>query len=277
MKRPKIVAEIGINHNGDLKIAKSLIALAKNSSCDYVKFQKRTIDLVYSKNYLKMSRISKWGTTQGEQKQGLEFGEKEYNSIDKYCKQLDIPWFASPWDYKSVDFLAQYNIPYFKIASACITDFGLLKRVKSFKRIPVVLSTGMSTKRQVDKALEYLGNQVEYLLHCVSTYPTPDEDMNMRCLWTLKKTYGNRFKIGFSNHSAKIIYSVQAYIMGAEMLEFHITLDRSMDGTDHAASIGPKGLDRIMKHINSINAGWGDGKIKYMESEIPVMKKLRKR
>jgi N-acetylneuraminate synthase len=275
MNKPVVVAEIGINHNGDLGIAKSLMGLAKNSGCDFVKFQKRTVDLVYSKEYLATQRISRWGATQREQKEGLEFGKKEYDEIAKEAKRLSVGWFASPWDYKSVAFLEQYNIPYLKVASAGITDFELLEAVRSCN-IPVIISTGMSTKEQIDKALDYLGEQVEYLLHCVSTYPTPDEDMNMKCILTLKETYGGRVKIGFSNHSAKIIYVVQAYIMGAEMLEFHITLDRNMDGSDHSASIGPKGLDRIMKHLESVFAGWGDGEIKRLESEVPVMKKLRR-
>ncbi|MFC1933572.1 N-acetylneuraminate synthase family protein [Chloroflexota bacterium] len=275
MNRPIAVAEIGINHNGDLGIAESLIALAKNFGCDFVKFQKRTVDMVYGEEFLGTRRISKWGTTQREQKEGLEFGKEEYDKIDSYCKELGIKWFASAWDYKSVEFLMQYDIPYLKVASACITDSDLLERIKPYN-IPVILSTGMSNKEQIDKALDYLGNQVEYLLHCTSTYPTPDKDMNMKGLWTLKELYGDKYKIGFSNHSMKIIYTVQAYVMGAEMLEFHITLDRNMEGSDQAASIGPVGLDRIMKHINSIHDGWGDGEIKCLESEIPVMNKLRK-
>jgi len=276
MSKPITVAEIGINHNGDLSIAESLIALAKNFGCDFVKFQKRTIELVYSKEILDTPRISRWGTTQRAQKEGLEFGKQEYDGIDQYCRELGIKWLASPWDYKSVEFLTQYDIPYLKVASACITDFELLERMKSHDNVPIILSTGMSTKQQVDKALDYLGNQVEYLLHCTSTYPTPDEDMNMKGLLTLKEIYGSRCKIGFSNHSTKIIYTVQAYVMGAEMLELHITLDRNMEGSDHAASIGPVGFDRIMKHINTIYAGWGDGQIECLESEIPVRNKLRK-
>lgn len=275
MNKPVIVAEIGINHNGSIEIAKSLIALAQNFGCDYVKFQKRTVELVYNKESLDSHRVSRWGTTQRDQKEGLEFGKEEYDEIDEYCKELGIGWFASAWDYKSVEFLAHYNVPYMKIASACITDFDLLNSIKH-SNIPVIMSTGMSTKEQIDKALDYLGSQVEYLLHCTSSYPTTDEDMNMKGLLTLKEIYGGGYKIGFSNHSMKIIYTVQAYVMGAELLEYHITLDRNMDGSDHAASIGPTGLDRIIKHINSIHAGWGDGEIRCLESEIPVMKKLRK-
>lgn len=276
MNKPITVAEIGINHNGDLSIAKSLIALAANFGCDCVKFQKKTPEICVPKLQKNIMKVTRWGhITYLEYKKRMEFGKEEYDEIDDYCKELDIKWFASPWDYKSVDFLIQYDIPYLKVASPCVTDFELLERIKS-SNIPVILSTGMSTKEQLDKALEYLGNQVEYLLHCTSTYPTPDEDMNMKGLWALKEIYGNRFKIGFSNHSRKIIYTVQAYAMGAEMLEFHITLDRNMEGSDHAASIGPLGLDRIMKHINSIYAGWGDGEIKPLESELPVMNKLRR-
>lgn len=276
MNKPITVAEIGINHNGDLNIAKSLIAMAANFGADCVKFQKKTPEICVPKLQRNIMQVTRWGRiTYLEYKRRMEFGKEEYDEIAEYCKELSIKWFASAWDYKSVDFLMQYDIPYLKVASACITDFDLLERVKS-NDIPVILSTGMSTKEQIDKALDYLGNQVEYLLHCTSTYPTPDEDMNMKGLWILREIYGSRVKIGFSNHSEKIIYTVQAYVMGAEMLEFHITLDRNMEGGDHAASIGPVGFDRIMKHINSIYAGWGDGEIKCLESEIPVMKKLRK-
>lgn len=277
MNKPIAVAEIGINHNGALSIAKSLIALAKNFGCDFIKFQKKNPELCVPKLQRNIMKVTRWGRiTYLEYKERMEFGKDEYDEIDDYCKELDIKWFASAWDYKSVDFLMQYDIPYLKVASPCITDFELLERIKSYDNIPVILSTGMSTKEQIDKALDFLGNQVEYLLHCTSTYPAPDEDMNMKRIWTLKEMYGNRCKIGFSNHSVKIIYTVQAYVMGAEMLEFHITLDRNMEGSDHAASIGPVGLDRIMKHINSIYAGWGDGEIKCLDSEMPVMKKLRK-
>ncbi len=236
MNRPIVVAEIGINHNGSLEVAKSLIALAVNFGCNYVKFQKRTVELVYPRELLDSRRVSRWGTTQREQKEGLEFGKKDYDKIDEYCRELGIGWFASPWDCMSVEFLMQYDLPYIKVASVGITDDALLESIKMTGK-PIIMSTGMSSKEQVDRALDYLGNQVEYLLLCTSSYPTPDEDMNMKGLWTLKELYGDRCKIGFSNHSAKVIYTVQAYVMGAEMLEFHITLDRNMEGSDQAASV----------------------------------------
>ena len=247
MNKPIIVAEIGINHNGDINTARSLIALAAIFGANYVKFHQKK-PTIYSQYYCRnVIKVTRWGhITYLDYKKKMEFGKEEYDKIDSYCKELNIKWFASAWDYESVDFLTQYDIPYLKVASACITDFELLERIK-FYDIPVILSTGMSTKEQVDKALDYLGNQVEYLLHCTSTYPSPDEDMNMKGLLTLKEIYGNRCKIGFSNHSEKIIYTVQAYVMGAEMLEFHITLDRNMEGSDQAASIGPVGFDRIFE------------------------------
>jgi N-acetylneuraminate synthase len=276
MNRPVVVAEIGINHNGDLNIAKSLIAMAANFGADLVKFQKKTPEICVPESQKNVMKVTRWGhITYLEYKKKMEFGKAEYDKIDTYCQEMGIRWFASAWDNESVDFLVQYEIPYIKVASACITDFELLERIKSHD-VPVVLSTGMSNKEQIDRALDYLGEQAEYLLHCTSTYPAPDADMNMKGLWTLKEIYGNRCKIGFSNHSEKIIYTVQAYVMGAEMLEFHITLDRNMEGSDHAASIGPVGFDRIMKHIGSIYGGWGDGEIKCLESEIPIRDKLRR-
>lgn len=275
MNRPIVVAEIGINHNGSLEIAKGLIAMAKNFGCDYVKFQKKTPELCVPQSQKNIMTMTQWGCMPYlEYKNKMEFGKREYSEIDKYCRELGIDWFASAWDCKSVNFLMRYDVPYIKIASASIVDNTLLESVK-MASIPVIMSTGMSTKEQIDEALGYLGNQVTYLLHCVSSYPTQDEDMNMESLRTLKELYGSRYKIGFSNHSAKIIYTVQAYVMGAEMLEIHITLDRDMVGSDHMASIGPVGLDRIMKHLDSIHKGWGDGEIRCLDSEILVRDKLR--
>ena len=277
--RPVVVAEIGINHNGDVELAKSIIALSKNIGADFVKFQKRDIDLVYTKEYLDKPRVSKWGTTTREQKEGLEFGKKEYDIIDAYCNEIGISWFASPWDINSVEFLTHYNVPYMKIASACITDMDLLDAVVETK-IPIIMSTGMSTTEEVMKALDRIksgGGTVEYLLHCVSSYPTPDNEMNMLGLRAMIETYEPQIKVGFSNHSPKIIYTVQAAIMGAKMLEFHVTLDRNFQGTDHQASIGPVGFDRIMSHLQSIESGWGNevwGKVQ--PSEIPVKSKLRR-
>lgn len=272
---PIFVAEIGINHNGNIKNAKSLIALANNNDIKYVKFQKRDIDLVYGQQFLNSPRVSKWGSTQRDQKAGLEFSNEQYADIDEYCKMIGSSWFASPWDVNSVNFIADFKVPYIKISSASITDIELLKAVKE-TNIPVILSVGMSNKAEIDSALDIIGKQVEYILWCKSTYPTIDTDMNLSGILTLKELYGNTYKIGFSNHSPHIIYCVAAYIMGAEMIEFHVTLDRNSEGSDQIASIGPYGIECIVKHITKIHNGWGDGTISIAENEKAVMKKLRK-
>lgn len=275
-KKPLVVAEIGINHNGDLSIAKSLIALSSCLGADYVKFQKRTPELCVPDAQKNVIVSNQWGTmTYLDYKRKIEFGRDEYDELDAYCKHMGIGWFASVWDSESAEFMARYECPFLKVASACITDLDLLKAIKR-QDTPVVLSTGMSDKAQIDRALSVLGGQVGYLLHCTSAYPLNDRDVNMRKLLSLRELYGDRHKIGFSNHSSRIVYVVQAYVMGAEMVEFHITLDRNMQGSDHAASIDPGGFDRIMKHIDSIHTGWGTGEIRCLESEIPVRDKLRR-
>jgi len=261
-EKPIIVAEIGINHNGDIKLAKSLIALAANYGADYVKFQKKTPELCVPDDQKNIRKATIFGPMRYiDYKRRMEFGKEEYYEIDEYCKKLGIKWFASAWDIPSVDFLMKYDIPFIKIASASITDLELLKKVKS-TGVPVIISTGMSTKKEIDRAIDILGDNLKYILHTVSSYPTPNNEMNMLAIDTLKRLYGDRYKIGFSNHCIDLIYIVQAYVMGAEMLEFHITIDRNMPGTDQYASIGPTGFDKVMKHINNIYIGWGDGKLK---------------
>ena len=273
---PIVVAEIGINHNGSLDFAKMLIDLSKKMGVEYVKFQKRTPEICVPKDQRNIVKDTPFGPMKYfEYKKRIEFGKKEFDEIDAYCKQLDMKWFASAWDDKSVEFLEQYNMPFIKIASACITDFDLMKRIKE-TNTPVIISTGMSTQKQVSDAVNYLGEQLEYILYAKSTYPTEDKHMNMSTIYSLQKEFGGLYNIGFSNHSMKIIYTVQAYIMGAKMLEFHITLDRAMKGTDHKASVGPVGFDRIMKHLNSIADGWGDGELNIIDAELPLIKKLRR-
>lgn len=217
----KVVAEIGINHNGDIDLAKKLIDVAKIHGCQFVKFQKRDIDLVYSKEELDKPRESPWGTTNREQKEGLEFGAEEYEEIDLHCVTREIDWFASPWDIVSVNFLRMYDPPFMKVASASLTDLELLQSIKE-TNIPVILSTGMSTKEELDGAIDLLGAQVEYILACTSTYPTPDSEMNLKFIRTLIDQYPNQ-RIGFSNHSPGIMFMVAARAIGAEMLEFHMT------------------------------------------------------
>lgn len=275
MNKIKLICELGINCNGSVDIAKELIGVAIDHDIDYVKFQKRDILSCYSKEELDKPRESPWGTTTREQKMGLEFGEQEYDEIDDYCKGFDIPWFSSVWDLKSVDFLKKYNTPYIKIPSAHVTHHELLRYVKEQNK-PVIMSTGMSTKEEVDKALETLGDCCEVIMHTTSSYPTPLSHMNLLKIKTLKDEYGDKYKIGFSNHHQGTYFLTIAPVLGAEFLEFHITLDRAMYGSDQAASIEPNGVRVIANHVGDLNAALGTGGWIVYESEVPVIKKLRK-
>lgn len=269
-----LIAEIGINANGDINLAKKMIDMAVEGGCQYVKFQKRTIDKVYTKEELDKPRESPWGKTNRDQKNGLEFGKEQYDIINSYCKEKGIQWFASPWDCDSVDFLMQYDIPFIKIASASLTDKELLQKIKETNK-PVIISTGMSSNEEVEYAVNLFQDQLKYILSCTSTYPTKDEDMNMNRIKTLQKIYPD-YKIGFSNHSSGIAFIILAYALGCSMLEFHITLDRSMYGSDQSASIEKAGLMKIKDWIEAYEKSWGDGEIKCLDSEIPVKNKLRK-
>jgi len=275
MRKPIVVAEVGINHNGDLEIAKANIGLAAGLGADYVKFQKRTVNVVYTPEYLAGSRDSPWGTTQRQQKEGLEFSKVEYDEIVETCKHLSIGWLCTPFDNDSLDFVLQYDPDYIKIASADLTNIDLLKAIhKSGKQ--AILSTGMSTKTQIDAALDALGGETAFLLHCVSTYPTPREQLNLSRVLTLQQDYGERCQIGYSHHSVDIIGIVAAMVLGAELVEFHVTIDRNLYGSDQQVSIGPTGFKRIMDHIKTVQLGWGDGSLEPRPSEYKVMKKLRR-
>jgi N-acetylneuraminate synthase len=270
-----IVAELGINANGDIDIAKKMIKNAKEAGCDFVKFQKRTIDVVYSKEELDKPRESPWGSTTREQKEGLEFNREEYDEIDRYCEEIGIKWFASPWDIQSVKFLEKYNCPYIKIPSALITDIDLLEEIRITK-IPVIMSTGMSTQEEVRKATKYLGSQIEYLLACTSTYPTVDEEVNLRFITTLKKEYPH-YRIGFSNHSPSAFFVSASAALGSEMIEFHYTLDRAMYGSDQAASIETGGMKRVVAYVRGIQRVLGTGEWTVFPSEEKIKQKLRKK
>lgn len=274
----QIIAEIGINHNADINIAKSLIALASNFGATHVKFQKKTPELCVPKNQWDNKVKTPFGYPMKyiDYKKKMEFGIQEFDIIDNYCKKLGIEWFSSIWDKKSLHFMMRYDPPYIKIPSACITDLHLLQLVK-FTGRDVIMSTGMSTKDDIDTAVEILGDNLKCLMHTTSSYPTPNEQMNMMKINTLQGLYGEKYDIGFSNHCADLIYIVQAYLMGCDMLEFHVTLDRTMPGTDQWASIGPLGFNKIMKHLNNIKIGMGDGTLSIQDSEIPIIKKLRKK
>ncbi len=268
-----IVAEIGINHNGDIEIAKRLIAEAAATGCSAVKFQKRTIDVVYSADELARPRENPFGPTNGDLKRGLEFDRDAYVEIDRCCREHRIIWFASGWDEQSVDFIAAFDPPCYKIASASLTDHALLRHHRQFGR-PIILSTGMSTLEQIDAAVEVLGADDLILLHCTSTYPSQLEELNLRAIQTLKARYG--VPIGYSGHEVGLAPSVAAVALGACMIERHITLDRAMWGSDQAASVEPQGFARMIKDIRGVERALGDGTKRVYDSELPILKKLRR-
>ncbi len=268
-----IVAEIGINHNGDIDIARKLIAAAHLASCDAVKFQKRTIEVVYTPEELGKPRENPFGPTNGDLKRGLEFGFKEYKAIDEYCRMLKIPWFASCWDEASADFIAQFDPPCYKIASASLTDDNLLRHHRRFKR-PIILSTGMSQLQQIDHAVEVLGKDNLVLMHTASTYPAKVEELNLSCIQTLKRRYG--IPVGYSGHEVGLSTSLAAATLGACMVERHITLDRAMWGSDQAASVEPNGIARLVRDIHTAERSLGNGQKRVLEGELPIIKKLRR-
>ena len=267
------IAEIGINHNGDVGLAKQLIDVAAHAGCEVVKFQKRTVDVVYSPEELAKPRESPFGETNGELKRGLEFGQAEYEELDAYCREASITWMASCWDEASVDFIDAFNPPFYKIAAASLTDDGLLRHTRAKGR-PIVLSTGMSTLEQIDHAVEVLGKDDLVLLHTSSAYPSDYADLNLRVIPTLRERYG--VPIGYSGHETGIPSSVAAAVLGACIVERHITLDRSMWGSDHAASLEPNGITRLARDIRLVETALGDGVKKLLPSEVPVMQKLRR-
>jgi N-acetylneuraminate synthase len=269
-----IIAEIGINHNGDIDVAKRLIDLAKLSGCNAVKFQKRTIDVVYKPEELAAPRESPFGNTNGDLKYGLEFELEEYQEIDRYCKEKNIPWFASCWDEGSVDFIGQFDVPCYKIASASLTDDNLLLHIKS-KGKPIILSTGMSTLEQIDHAVEILGKNDLVILHATSTYPAEYVELNLSVIPALKQRYG--VPIGYSGHETGIPSSIAVVALGACMVERHITLDRAMWGSDQAASLGPGGIIKMVSGIRLMEMAMGDGVKRVIEREKPIIKKLRRK
>ncbi len=269
-----IIAEIGINHNGDLEIAKELINAAKNCGCNAVKFQKRDIDEVYTKEFLSLPRESPWGKTQRDQKMGLEFSREEYLQIDEHCKELGIEWFASAWDLKSQYFIREFNCNYNKVASAMIVYEDLLREIaKEGKH--TFISTGMSTYEDIDKAIEIFSNAgCSYeLMHTVSTYPMRDEDANLKMIETLRSKY--KCDVGYSGHEVGLAVSYAASALGITSLERHITLDRAMYGSDQSASIEPNGLRYLVGAVRKIESAMGDGVKRIIDDEIPIARKLR--
>jgi len=275
IKNIPIIAEIGINHNGSLEIAKKLIDVSIECGCDAVKFQKRSINKVYSKEILDSLRESPWGKTQREQKEGLEFGLKEYSEIDKYCRTRGIDWFASAWDLESLDFCNNFNPKYNKIASAMIIDLNFLRAVAKQKKYTFI-STGMSTQKNITDAINIFN---EYktpfeIMHSVSTYPMKIEDANLLTIPALKKEF--KCSVGYSGHETGVAVSLAAVSLGATSLERHITLDRSMYGSDQSASLEPRGLRELVGSVRKIEISLGEAKIGHItEEEKLIAKKLR--
>jgi N-acetylneuraminate synthase len=273
-KRIFIIAEMGINHNGEIKIAKKLIDEAMDAGANIVKFQKRTIDLVYPKEMLDLPRESPWGTTMRAQKEGIEFGLAEYKEIDAYCKEKAIEWFASAWDIESQIFLRQFDLKYNKIASAMIVYEDFLKEVASEKK-HTFISTGMSVIKHIDRAVEIFreADCPFELMHCISAYPMEDEDANLNCIKTLRERY--QCNVGYSGHEVGLAVSYAAAALGITSLERHITLDRAMYGSDQAASIDPDGFCQMVGAVRKIERAMGDGRIHINSKEIPIANKLR--
>ena len=295
------IGEIGINHNGSLDIAKKLIDVAVDAGCDAVKFQKRTLSAVYSEEELarprevppeiivgairrgaltdeaiqRLTASNFLETTNGDLKSALEFNKEEYQKIDEYCRERNILWFASPWDEGSVDFLKDFDPVAYKIASASLTDLSLLKKVRQENK-PIFLSTGMSTIEEVDQAVEILGKEDLSILHCVSTYPSQDQELNLSVIKTLQKKYPG-IPIGYSGHEKGVTLSVNAVALGACIVERHFTLDRAMWGSDQAASLEPKGLQLLGRDIRNFESAIGDGVKRLLDSEIPIKEKLRRK
>ena len=268
-----VVAEIGINHNGSLDLAKQLIDVAIDAGCNAVKFQKRTVDVVYTEAELARPRESPFGTTNGALKRGLEFNLEQYREIDAFCRHKKVTWFASCWDEASVDFIDQFNVPCYKIASASLTDDNLLRHTRS-KGKPIVLSTGMSSLDEIFHAVEVLGRKDLVLLHSCSTYPANYDEINLRVIPILESQFG--VPVGYSGHETGIPSSVAAVAIGACMIERHITLERSMWGSDQAASLGPSGIHQLVRDIRLVETALGDGVKRVLEREVPIMEKLRR-
>ena len=269
-----IVAEIGINHNGSLENAKSLIDVAVKTGVDAVKFQKRTPELCVPPDQQKHMRETPWGyITYLEYRYKIEFGVNEYREIDRYCKQKNIPWFASVWDEPSVDFLQQFDPICYKIPSASLTDKKLLLRARE-TGMPVILSTGMSTMQQIKTAVKVLGEENLLITHATSTYPCDPEELNLKMIRTLVDTFN--CPIGYSGHEVGLIPTVVAVSMGACLVERHITLDRAMWGSDQAASVEPGGMERLVKYIRVTEQSLGDGIKRVYDSEVPSLRKLRR-
>lgn len=268
-----IIAEIGINHNGSVELAKKMIDIAVTTGCDAVKFQKRTVDIVYTQEELAKERKSVFGNTNGDLKRGLEFGYEEYVEIDEYCKKKGIIWFASCWDEKAVDFIDQFEVPCYKIASASLTDDNLLRHTRA-KGKPILLSTGMSTLEEIRHAVEILGEKDLVIYHCTSTYPSNADETNLKVIEAFRKEFN--CPIGYSGHERGVTPSVLAVALGANSVERHITTDRTNWGSDQAASLEMAGLYHMVRDIRQVPSLLGDGNKVVYPREIPIIEKLRR-
>jgi len=269
-----IIAEIGINHNGDIAIAKQLMDVAAGSGCNAVKFQKRTPEICVPEDQKSQMRETPWGTmTYLEYKERTEFGQSEYEQIDAYAKKLNIHWFASPWDLPSVDFLLGFNPVCIKVASASLTDTALLTKIAATK-VPLILSTGMSTMDEIESAVALISKTNFGLAHATSTYPCQPTELNLRMIRTLESKF--KVPVGYSGHETGLATTIAAVALGATFIERHITLDRSMWGTDHSASVEPTGLDRLVRDIRNTEAALGNGIKCVFDSELPVKARLRR-
>ncbi len=269
-----VIAEIGINHNGDIEIAKQLMDVAVETGCDAVKFQKRTPEICVPEEQKSIPRETPWGSmTYFEYKKRIEFEQPEFEQIDAYAKKIGIDWFASPWDVPSVDFLECFDVPCQKIASACLTDSELLTAVNKTKTT-TILSTGMSSIEEIDKAVSLLNNVPLAIAQATSTYPAEASELNLRAIQTFAEKY--KVPVGYSGHERGLQVTIAAVALGATFIERHITLDRSMWGTDHSASLEPEGLKKLVRDIRIIELALGDGKKKVYDSEIPIRAKLRR-
>ena len=270
-----IVAEIGINHNGSVDIAKLLIDAAIKAGVDAVKFQKRTPEICTPRDQWDKMRETPWGYIRYiDYRHKVEFGQEEYEEIDRYCKEKGITWFASVWDIPSVDFLEQFDPVAYKIPSAALTDHDLLRHVRATGR-PVILSTGMSTMEQIREAVDVLGRENLVIMHATSTYPCDPDELNLRMIETLRREFPD-VPIGYSGHEVGLVTTAVAVALGACMVERHITLDRAMWGSDQAASVEPGGFQKLVKYIRVTERALGDGVKRVYESEIPAMMKLRR-
>jgi N-acetylneuraminate synthase len=268
-----VIAEAGINHNGDLDTALRLVDAAVLAGCDAVKFQKRTPELCVPPEQRDLMRETPWGLmTYMQYRERVEFGEREYREIDSYCRARGIAWFVSAWDVKSVDFIEAFNPVCYKVASATITDLSLLRRIRDTGR-PVILSTGMSTMDQIRAAVAALDRDRLILTHATSTYPCKAEELNLKVIPALRAEFG--VPVGYSGHEVGLQTTYAAVVLGACLIERHITLDRAMWGSDQAASVEPGGFSRLVRDIRTIEKALGDGTKRVFDSEIPVMKKLR--